>query len=142
MGLKDNQVFPMERITVARIQGRTNTRQNCSRVDAALKENSEFFGFSNIWGPFAQAIGRNQSKELKFFTKPKIGLQINQSTAWRGLGRPGATVQLGMSSTTSTASSSTWTTEYLSPRKLHIVLYIKGGICVQKNDTQFPRVST
>ena len=30
----------------------------------------------------------------------------------------------------------------LSPRKLHPILHIKGGICVQKNDTQFPRVST
>ena len=39
MGLKDNQLFSMERIKVAQIQRRTNTRQNCSRVDAALKEN-------------------------------------------------------------------------------------------------------
>ena len=28
---------------MARIQRRTNTRQNCSRVDAPLKENVEFF---------------------------------------------------------------------------------------------------
>ena len=142
MSLKDNQVFPMEGITVTRIPGRTNTRQNCSRVDAALKGNSHFFGFFKVCGPLAQAIGTNQYKELKFFTKPKIGLQINQSTASRGLGRPRATVQLGMSSTTSIFSSSTWTGEYLSPCKLHPVLYIKDGICGQKNDTQFPRVST
>ena len=28
MGLKDNQLFPIERIKVAKIQGRTNTRQD------------------------------------------------------------------------------------------------------------------
>ena len=107
MGLKDNQVFPMEGITVAKIRGRTNGRQNCSRVHAALKENLDFFGFFKVSGPLAQATGRSQCKELKFFTKPKIGLQITQSTAWRGLARPGVTVQLGMSSTTSTSFSST-----------------------------------
>ena len=112
MGLKDNQVFPMVGISVARTHGRTNTRQNCSRVHAALKENLDFFGFFKVCGPLAQATGRSQSKDFKFFIKPKIGLQINQSAAWRGLGRPGATVQLGMSSTTSTSSSSTWTEEY------------------------------
>ena len=42
--------------------------------------------------PLAQAIGRSQLKELKFLTKGRIGLQINQSTDWRGLQRPGATV--------------------------------------------------
>ena len=68
--------------------------------------------FFKVCGPLAQATIRSQSKELKFFTKPKIGLQINQSTAWRGLGRPGATVHLGMSSTNSTFSSSTLTEEY------------------------------
>ena len=30
----------------------------------------------------------------------------------------------------------------LSPRRLHPVLHPKGGICVQNNDAQFPRVST
>ena len=30
----------------------------------------------------------------------------------------------------------------LSPRKLHPVFHLKGGICVQKKDAQFPRVST
>ena len=68
--------------------------------------------FFKVFGPLAQAIRRSQSKELKSFTKPKIGLQINHSTAWRGLGRPGATLQPGMSSTTSTCSSSTWTEEH------------------------------
>ena len=29
----------------------------------------------------------------------------------------------------------------LSPRKLHPVFHLKGGICVQKKDAQFPRVS-
>ena len=37
MGLKDLNLFPMEHISVTKIQGRTNTRQNCSRVEAALK---------------------------------------------------------------------------------------------------------
>ena len=31
---------------------------------------------------------------------------------------------------------------HLSPRKLHPVFHLKGGICVQKKDAQFPRVST
>ena len=30
----------------------------------------------------------------------------------------------------------------LGPRKLHPVFDLKGGICVQKKDAQFPRVST
>ena len=30
----------------------------------------------------------------------------------------------------------------LSPRKLHPVFHLKGGICVQKKYEQFPRVST
>ena len=30
----------------------------------------------------------------------------------------------------------------LSPRRLHPVFHLKGGICVQKNNAQFPRVST
>ena len=30
----------------------------------------------------------------------------------------------------------------LSPRKLHPVFHLKGGICVQKKYAQFPRVST
>ena len=68
--------------------------------------------FFKVFGPLAQAIRRSQSKELKSFTKPKIGLQLNHSTAWRDLGRPGATLQPGMSSTTSTRSSSTWTEEH------------------------------
>ena len=96
----------------SKIQGRTNTRQNCSRVDAALKEDFEFFVFYKACGPLAQAIRRSQSKEHKSFTKPKIGLRINQSTAWRGPGRPGAALLSGMSSTTSTSSSSTWTEEH------------------------------
>ena len=29
----------------------------------------------------------------------------------------------------------------LSPRKLHPVFHLKGGICVQKKDAQFPHVS-
>ena len=86
MDLKDLKLFPMEQISVTKIQGRTNTRQNCSRVDAALKENLEFFVFFKVCGPLAQATRRSQSKELKFFTKAKIGLQINQSTPWSGLG--------------------------------------------------------
>ena len=112
MGLKDLKLFPMEQISVTKIQGRTNTRQNCSRANAALKENLEFFVFFVVCGPLAQATRRSQSKELKFFTKAKIGLQINQSTPWSGLGRPGATIHQGMSSTTSTSSSSTWTEEH------------------------------
>ena len=106
MGLRNNKLFPIGRFKVA-IQQRTNMRQNGSRVNAALKENLEFFVFFKVCGPLAQAIGRIQSEELRFLTKPKIGLQINQSTAWRSLGRPGATVQPHMSSTTSTSSSST-----------------------------------
>ena len=35
-----------------------------------------------------------------------------------------------------------YTMMYLSPRKLHPVFHLKGGICVQKKDAQFPRVST
>ena len=31
---------------------------------------------------------------------------------------------------------------FLSPRKLHPVFHLKGGICVKKKDAQFPRVST
>ena len=112
MGWKDHKLFPMEQISVTKIQGRTNMRQICSRVDAALKENSELFVFFKVCGPLAQATRRSQSKELKFFTKAKIGLQINQSTPWSGLGRPGATIRPGMSSTTSTSSSSTWTEEH------------------------------
>ena len=80
MGLKDHKLFPMESNSVAKYQGRTNTRQNCSRVDAALKENLEFFVFSKVCRPLAQATRRTPSKELKFFTTAKIGLQINQST--------------------------------------------------------------
>ena len=30
----------------------------------------------------------------------------------------------------------------LRPRKLHPGFHLKGGICVQKKDAQFPRVST
>ena len=104
IGLKDLKLFTMEPISVPKIQGRTNTCQNCSRVDAALKENLEFFVFIKVCGPLAQATRGSQSKELKFFTKAKIGLQINQSTAWSGLGRPGGTIHPGMSSTTSTSS--------------------------------------
>ena len=102
----------MESISVAKIHGRTNTRQNCSRVDAALKETLEFFLCFRFCRPLAQATRRSQSKELKFFTKAKIGLQIYQSTPWSGLGTPGATVHSGMSSTTSTSSSGTWTEEH------------------------------
>ena len=112
MGMKDHQLFPMETLSVARIQVRTNTRQNCSRVDGALKETLKFPVFFKVCGPMAQGTRRSQPEELKFFTKRKIGLQMNQSTAWRGLGRPRATVHLGMYSTTSTSSSSTWTQEY------------------------------
>ena len=67
IGSKDNQLFPIERIEVAKIQGPINTRQNWSRVDAALKENVEFFVLFKVCGPLAQAISRSQSKELKFF---------------------------------------------------------------------------
>ena len=95
MDLKDHKVFSMEQISVTKIQGRTNTRQNCSKVNAALKENLEFFVFFKVCGPLAQTTRRSQSKELKFFTKAKIGLQINQSTPWFGLGRPGATIHPG-----------------------------------------------
>ena len=102
----------MEQTSVTKIQGRTNTRQNYSRVDAALKENLEFFLFFKVCGPLAQATRRSQSREPKFFTKAKIGLQLNQSTPWSGLGGPGGTIHLGMSSTTSISSSSTWTEEH------------------------------
>ena len=112
MGLKDHKLFPMESIPVAKIQGRTNTRQNCSRVDAPLKETLEFFVLFKDCRPLGQATRRSQSKELKFFTKAKIRLQINQSTPWSGLGRRGATVHPGMSSTTSDSSSSTWTEKH------------------------------
>ena len=102
----------MGQISVTKIQGRKNTRQNCSRVDAALKENLEFFVFFKVCGPLAQATRRSQSKEPKFFTKARIGLHPNQSTPWSGLVRPGGTIHPGMSSTTSTSSSSTWTEEH------------------------------
>ena len=111
MGLKDLKLFPMEQISVTKIQVRTNTHQNCSRVDAALKENFELFVFFKVCGPLAEATRRSQSKELKFFTKSKIGLRLNQSMPWSGLGRPGATIHPGMSSTSSTSFSSTWTEE-------------------------------
>ena len=80
MGLKDLKLFPMEQISVPKLQGRTNTRQNCCRVDAAVKENLEFFLFFKVCGPLVQATRRSQSKEPTFFTKAKIGLQLNQST--------------------------------------------------------------
>ena len=112
MGLKDLKLFPMEQISVPKIQGRTHTRQDSSRVNAALKENFELFVFFKVCGPLAQATGRSLSEEPKFFTKAKIGLQLNQSTPWSGLGRPGATIHPGMSCTNSTSSSSTWTGEY------------------------------
>ena len=51
MGLKDLKLFPMEQTSVTKIQGRTNTCQNCSRVNAALTENLEFFVFFNVCGP-------------------------------------------------------------------------------------------
>ena len=78
IGLKDLKLIHMEQISVTKIQGRTNTRQNCSRVDAALKESLEFFVFFKVCGPLAQATRRSQSKELRFFSKAKIGLQLNQ----------------------------------------------------------------
>ena len=81
--------------------------QKCSTVNAAVKEDFEFFVFFNASGPLVQAIERSQSKEHKSFTKPKIRLQINQLTAWRGLRRPRANFLPGMSSTISTSSSST-----------------------------------
>ena len=112
MGLKDHKLFPVESISVAKDKGRTNTRQNCSRVDADLKENWGFFVFFKVCEPLAQATRRDQSMELRFFTKPKIRLQINQSSALHGLGRPEAIVQPGMSSTNSTSSSSTWTEKH------------------------------
>ena len=112
MGLKDLKVFPMEQISVPKIQGRTNARQNCSRVDVPLKENLEFLVFFKVCRSLAQATRRSQSKELKFFTKAKIGLQLNQLTPWSGPGRPGATIHPGMSSTNSTSSSSTGTEEH------------------------------
>ena len=46
-----------------------------------MKEDLEFFLFFTVCRPLAQAIRSSQSKELKSFTKPKIGFQINQSTA-------------------------------------------------------------
>ena len=107
----------MEQISVTKIQGRTNTRQNCCRVDAALKEKLEYFVLFKVNGPLAQATISSQSKELNFFTKAKIGLQIYESTPWSGLGTPGAIVQPGMSSTTSTSSSSTGTEE--QPQEIH-----------------------
>ena len=117
MGLKVLQLLPMEQISVPKIQGRTNTRQNCSRVDAALKKNPEFFVFFKVCGPPAQATRRSRPKELDLFTKAKIGPQPNQWTPWSGLGRPGATIHPGMSSTTSTSSSSTWTGEHHQERQ-------------------------
>ena len=109
MGLKDLKLFTLEQISVPKIQGRTNTRQKCSRVNAALKENLELFVFFKVCGPLAQGTRRSQSKELKFLTKAKIGLHLNQALPWSRLGRPGATLRPGMSSTTSSSSSSTWT---------------------------------
>ena len=88
IGLKDLKLFTMEQISVRKIQGGTNTRQHCCRVDGRLKENLEFFVFFKVCGPLAQATRMSQSKELKFFTKARIGLQLNQSTPWSCLGRP------------------------------------------------------
>ena len=68
--------------------------------------------FFKVCGPLAQAIERSQCKQLKSFAKPSIGLKINQSTASRGLGRPGATSLPGMSSTASSCSSNTWTEDH------------------------------
>ena len=48
MGWKDHKVFPMEQISVTKIEGRTNMLQNCSRVIAALKENLKFFVFFKV----------------------------------------------------------------------------------------------
>ena len=75
-------------------------------MNAALKEDLEFFVFFQVCGPLAQAIRRRQYNEFQSFTKPGIGLQIIQSTTLRRLGRPGATFQPGMSSATSNSSSS------------------------------------
>ena len=51
-----------------------------------------------VCGPFAQAIRRSHSKELKSFSEPRIGIWNNQSTASRGFERPSATLHQGMSS--------------------------------------------
>ena len=59
MGLKDYKLFSLEQISVSKIQGHTNTRQNCSRVDAALKKNLELFVFFKVCGPLAQATRRS-----------------------------------------------------------------------------------
>ena len=88
MGLEDLKLFSMEQTSVTKIQGRTNTRRNSSTVDAGAKEDLEFFVFFKVCDPLAQATRRSQSKELKFFTKAKTGLQLNQSRpglAWEGL---------------------------------------------------------
>ena len=106
---QDFKLFIMEQTSVPKIQGRAITRQDCCTVDAALKENLEFFVFIKVCGPLAKATRRSQSKELKFFTKAKIRLQLRRSTPWSGLGRPGATMPPGMPSTTSTSFSGTWT---------------------------------
>ena len=59
MGLKDLKLFPVVQISVTKIQGRPNTRQNCSTVDAALKENFEVIVFIKVCGPLAQAKRRS-----------------------------------------------------------------------------------
>ena len=64
---------------------------------------------------------------------------------WRGLGS-GSVSCCCFSALTAAYSAKlsedVCTTEELSPRKLHPVFHLKGGICVQKIDAQFPRVST
>ena len=112
-GVQKQSLHPhREASWTSKVRGRTNKRQDCSGVDAALKEDLQLFVFFTLFRPLAQAIRRSECKELTSFTTPKIGLQINQSTALRGLVRPGATSLLGMSSAMSTSSSITWTEEH------------------------------
>ena len=86
VGLKDLKLFAMEQISVTKIQGRTNTRQNCSRVDAALKENLEFFVLFKVCGQQEGANPRSSSSSPRprldcSSTSPRPGL------AWEGLER-------------------------------------------------------
>ena len=73
MGLKDLKLFHMEQTSVTKIQGRTNKRQNCSRFDAALKENLEFFVFFKVFW----TLGTSNKKE------PMQGAQVlHQGQDW------------------------------------------------------------
>ena len=58
MGLKELKLFPMEQISVTKIQGCTNSRQSCSRVNAAVGEPGVFCVLHGLW-----ILGTSNKKE-------------------------------------------------------------------------------